>query len=230
VVGNLTRAAGRYTALDAHALYEHKSAAGAVYRAVLRGEVRARLPWVGWRPAGRGLFEIDGVPEAVLRQFSQRRVEIEERAAELAGVAAGGLLRERMQGVALATRRPKDSRVAQAGWREQARARAAEHGFGKFEMADLMRRPERSSPKLDLGVVVSRLSGSSGLTEMHNTFARRHALAEVAGAFPAGGTVAAVEAATDRYLADPSVRELDASFAWPRRCATLMSAPHCGHG
>jgi conjugative relaxase-like TrwC/TraI family protein len=115
VVGNLTRAAGRYAALDAHALYDHKSAAGAVYRAVLRGEVRARLPWVGWRPAGRGLFEIEGVPEAVLRQFSQRRVEIEERAAELAGVTAGGLSRERMQGVALATRRPKDSRVAQAG-------------------------------------------------------------------------------------------------------------------
>jgi AAA domain/TrwC relaxase len=166
------------------------------------------------------LFEIDGVPEAVLRQFSQRRVEIEERAAELAGVAAGGLSRERMQGVALATRRPKDSRVAQAGWREQARARAAEHGFGKFEMADLVRRPERLSPELDLGVVVSRLSGSSGLTEMHNTFARRHALAEVAGAFPGGGTVAAVEAATVRYLADPSVRELDAAIGHEARFTT----------
>ena len=88
VVANLTRAEGRYTALDAHAFYEHKSAAGAVYRAVLRAEVRDRLPWVSWRPAGRGLFEIDGVPDPVLRHFSQRRAEIEERAAELAGVPA----------------------------------------------------------------------------------------------------------------------------------------------
>jgi hypothetical protein len=110
--------------------------------------------------------------------------------------------------------------VAQAGWREQARARAAEHGFGKFEMADLMRRPERSSPELDLGVVVSRLSGSSGMTEMPNTFARRHALAEVAGAFLGGGTVAAVEAATDRYLVDPSVRELDAAVGHEARFTT----------
>jgi ATP-dependent exoDNAse (exonuclease V) alpha subunit len=191
-----------------------------MYRAVLRAVVRARLPWVGWRPAGRGLFEIDGVPEEVLRQFSQRRVEIEERAAELAGVAAGGLSRERMQGVALATRRPKDSRVAQAVWRELARVRAAEHGFGKFETADLVRRPGRLSAELDLGVVVSRLSGSSGLTEMHNTFARRHALAEVARAFPGGATVAAVEAATVRYLADPSVRELDAAIGHEARFTT----------
>jgi conjugative relaxase-like TrwC/TraI family protein len=61
VVANMTRAEGRYTALDAHAIYEHKSAAGAVYRAVLRAEVRERLPWVAWRGAGRGLFEIDGI-------------------------------------------------------------------------------------------------------------------------------------------------------------------------
>ena len=66
---NLTRADGRYTALDAHALYEHKSAAGAVYRAVLRAEVRERLPWVSWRQVGRGLFEIEGVPEGGVAAF-----------------------------------------------------------------------------------------------------------------------------------------------------------------
>jgi conjugative relaxase-like TrwC/TraI family protein len=33
VVANMTLAAGRYTALDAHGIYEHKSAGGAVYRA-----------------------------------------------------------------------------------------------------------------------------------------------------------------------------------------------------
>ena len=63
VVGNLTRADGRYTALDAHALYEYKSSAGAVYRAVLRAEIRERLPWVSWTRTARGLFEIDGVPQ-----------------------------------------------------------------------------------------------------------------------------------------------------------------------
>jgi conjugative relaxase-like TrwC/TraI family protein len=49
VVANMTRAEGRWTTLEGHSLYEHKSAAGAVYRAVLRTEVRDRLPWVWWR-------------------------------------------------------------------------------------------------------------------------------------------------------------------------------------
>jgi conjugative relaxase-like TrwC/TraI family protein len=108
VVANMTRAEGRWTTLEAHSLYEHKSAAGAVYRAVLRAEVRERLPWVWWRQVGRGLFEIEGVPHAVLREFSRRRVEIEERALELTGVAASRLSRERLQGIALATRKAKE--------------------------------------------------------------------------------------------------------------------------
>ncbi len=74
VVVNLTRAEGRYAALDAHALYEQQCAAG---------------------------------------------------------VAAGDLSRERMQGIALATRRPKDDGVKASCWLDRARARAAEHGFGQ---------------------------------------------------------------------------------------------------
>jgi conjugative relaxase-like TrwC/TraI family protein len=91
VVANMIRAEARWTTLEAHSLYAHKSAAGAVYRAVLRAEVRERLPWVWWREVGRGLFEIEGMPEAVLREFSRRRVEIEERALALTGVEASKL-------------------------------------------------------------------------------------------------------------------------------------------
>ena len=214
VTANLTRARGRYTALDAHALYEHKSAAGAVYRAALRAEVRGRLPWVSWRPAGTGLFEIDGVPELVLRHFSQRRVEIEERAAELVDAAPGGVLsRERMQGIALATRRPKDYAVDGAGWREQARARAAEHGLGQAELAALQRRAPVPDVQPDPDGLAARLSGPNGLTDMHNTFARRHALAEIAGTFPHGTSTARLEAATDRYLEHDTVRPLSAPVA-----------------
>ena len=105
-----------------------------------------------WRAAGRGLFEIDGVPDRVLRHFSQRRVEIEQRAAELVGAGVGDLSRERMQGIALATRRAKDYGVDGASWRDQARARAAEHGFGQAELDALTSRgrphpcPARSEP------------------------------------------------------------------------------------
>ncbi len=213
VVANLTRAGGKFTALDAHALFEHKSAAGAVYRAALRAEVRQRLPWVSWSRASRGLFEIDGVPPAVLRHFSQRRVEIEQRAAELVGGGAGRLSRERMQGVALATRRPKDESVDGAGWREDARARSAEHGFGPRELHALGSRPPAQPARALLKPVVSRLSGSTGLTANHNTFARRHALAEIAGEFTDGIRIGDLERATDAYLADRSVRTLDGDRA-----------------
>jgi conjugative relaxase-like TrwC/TraI family protein len=209
VVANMSRAEGKYTALDAHPLYEHKSAAGAVYRAVLRAEVRARLPWVGWRGTGRGLFEIDGIPEAVLRHFSQRRVEIEERASELAVAGAGGLSRERMQGIALATRRAKTYGVDGPDWREAACARAAEHGFGSAELAELIAEGRVVAADADLESVFARLSGPEGLTAMHNTFARRHALAELAGAFSQGISVAELKHVTSSYLAGSDVHELN---------------------
>jgi conjugative relaxase-like TrwC/TraI family protein len=172
VVANMTRAEGKYTALDAHPLYEHKSPAGAVYRAVLRADVCGRIPWVSWRPTDRGLFEIDGIPEAVLRHFSQRRAEIEERATELAAAGSDGLSRERTQGIALATRRAKIYGVDGPGWRETARARAAEHGFGTSEFADLIVTRPEADAGVDRAAVFARLSGPDGLTGMHNTFAR----------------------------------------------------------
>ena len=70
--------------------------------------MRERLPWAWWRQVGRGLFEIEGVPDAMLREFSRRRIEIEERAFELTGVAASQLSRQRIQGIALATRKAKE--------------------------------------------------------------------------------------------------------------------------
>jgi conjugative relaxase-like TrwC/TraI family protein len=222
VAANLTRADGRFTSLDAHALYEHKSAAGAVYRAVLRTEVCDRLPWVQWRQAGRGLFEIDGVPEDVLRHFSQRRAEIEERAVELVGAgAARSLSREQMQGIALATRRPKArSRLGGVQWREAARARSGEHGFGPDELWTFFNRPEPDRPRPSLLGAIRRLSGPEGLTGHHNTFARRHAVAEIAGEFTDGIALDALERATDHYLADPSVCELRITDSGEQRFTT----------
>jgi conjugative relaxase-like TrwC/TraI family protein len=78
---------------------------------------------VSWRQVGRGLFEIEGVPDGVLQEFSQRRVEIEARARELTGGAASMLSRERLQGIALSTRKAKEYSVDGARWQQEARAR-----------------------------------------------------------------------------------------------------------
>jgi hypothetical protein len=64
------------------------------------------------------------------------------------------------------------------------------------------------SPRPDWRAVVARLSGAEGLTGSHNTFVRRHALAELAGEFADGVRVRDLERATDVYLAGPSVRPL----------------------
>jgi conjugative relaxase-like TrwC/TraI family protein len=206
VVANMTRAEGRWTSLEAHGLYEHKSAGGAVYRAVLRAQVRERLPWVYWHATSRGLFEIDRVPAGVLREFSRRRVEIEERAEQLTGITASELSRERRQGIALATRKAKEYGVDGIRWQNEARARAAEHGLGPAEMSELVRGQARqASHATAANAVAERLSGAEGLTSQHNTFAARHALAEIAGAFVQGASVAEIRAATDQYLGHTSV-------------------------
>ena len=208
VAANMTRAEGRWTSLEAHGLYEHKSAAGALYRAVLRAEAGERLPWVWGRAAGRGLFEIDGVPHAVLREFSRRRVEIEERARELTGVAASSLSRERLQGIALATRKAKEYVVDGARWQHEARARAAEHGLGNRELGQLQSPEAAAAGPTEADVAkqaAERLSGPAGLTAQHNTFARRQALAEVAGELSQGASVEQVERLTSTYLANASV-------------------------
>jgi conjugative relaxase-like TrwC/TraI family protein len=212
VVANMTRAEGRWTTLEGHGLYEHALAAGALYRAVLRAEVRERLPWVWWREVGRGLFEIEGIPDAVLREFSRRRVEIEARAFELTGVAASQLSRERLHGIALQTRKEKEYGVDGPRWRTEARARAAEHGLGQSEVQRLVGLQPRALVVRESDVVNSaaeRLSGPAGLTENHNTFARRHALAEIAREFSQGARVSQLERATSRYLNDASVVPLD---------------------
>ena len=52
------------------------------------------------------------------------------------------------------------------------------------------------------------MSGPEGLTGNHNTFARRHALAELAGEFPDGIGLRDLELVADKYLADASVEQL----------------------
>ena len=55
---------------------------------------------------------------------------------------------------------------------------------------------------------------------MHNTFARRHALARIAGAFCQGIGIAELGQAVDLYLADASIRRLDAGVEREARFTT----------
>ena len=99
LVANITRGPdGRWSALDAQGLYRAKHTAGAVFRTALAHELTEQLG-VAWRPAGKGLIEIAGVPAEVLTTFSKRRVEIEAAMAQAgsqgAAAAAEAMLRTR---------------------------------------------------------------------------------------------------------------------------------------
>jgi hypothetical protein len=125
-----------------------------------------------------------------------------------------------MQGIALQTRKTKQYGVNGGTWRDQARARAAEHGFGHGELVRLQGRARARAGELDASKLAASLSGPQGLTRMHNTFARGHALAEIAGFFEQGASVSQLEQAVSSYLEDPSVRSLVVQSENERRYTT----------
>jgi conjugative relaxase-like TrwC/TraI family protein len=206
VAANMARGAdGRWTALDATPIYRHAKAAGFLYQAHLRATVRERLPWVRWAPVRNGMAEIEQVAPEVLREFSTRRRQIEERERELlaVGVAVGDAGRE---AIAHDTRERKRYGIDTAPWQEVVRARAAEHGLGIGELTALERGPAFAPEVPDPRRVSGELAGAAGLTERQNTFARREAVMAWAAAHGQGARAEVVERAAAGFLARPDVQ------------------------
>ena len=205
VAANMARGAdGRWTALDATPIYQHARAAGFLYQAHLRAAVRERLPWVRWGPVRNGMAEIEQLAPQVLREFSTRRRQIEEREREL--VAAGIQVRDNgREAIAHDTRARKRYGIDTAPWRDVVRARAAEHGLGVRELAALVLGPARAPEIPDPKRVSVALAGAGGLTEKQNTFPKREAVMAWAAAHGQGAPVTAVERAATEFLAHADV-------------------------
>jgi hypothetical protein len=139
----------------------------------------------------------------VLREFSQRRVRIEQSLAE-----HGGSGWEAGQIATLATRERKDfGAVDLDAERDIWRARLAEHGMTLLELAAATHpTPEQRQPpgNAELVAIGERLAGPDGLTEKANTFRRADVLRAWAAARPAGLGATHLEALTDWYLAQPA--------------------------
>jgi conjugative relaxase-like TrwC/TraI family protein len=206
VAANMARGAdGRWTALDATPIYQHAKAAGFLYQAHLRAAVRERVPWVRWGLVRNGMAEVEQLAPEVLREFSTRRRQIEERERELAavGVEVGDGGRE---AIAHATRGRKRYGIDTAPWRDVVRARAAEHGLGARELAALVLGPARAPEIPDPRRVGGELAGAGGLTQRQNTFARREAVMAWAAAHGQGAAAAVVERAATEFLGRDDVR------------------------
>jgi conjugative relaxase-like TrwC/TraI family protein len=197
VAANLARGSdGRWSALHGYPIFRHAKAAGSLYQAHLRAAVCERLPWADWGEVRKGMAELEGVPTGVLAHFSRRRAEIVERLQE--DERSG---RQSAEKAALATRTPKADPVALGPWRERVGAEAAEHGFGRAELAALTRQAERVPARpIDLERVGAFLAGPAGLTARRNSFEARHAVIELAAAHAGGARAADVEAASRAFL------------------------------
>ncbi len=130
VIANATeRQDGAWRALSNEKLYEHKMAAGAVYRAQLAAEVQ-RLGYDIEKTHADGRFEIRGFTKNQLEHFSQRSLTIREAMQErgLSGAKAA-------EQATLMTRSAK-SDVDRGELREEWRTRAKSQGIDLVHMME----------------------------------------------------------------------------------------------
>jgi len=216
VAANLTRGPdGRFTALHGTPLYRAAKTAGYLYQAHLRAEISERLG-LEWGPVSKGAAELRDVPRGALEEFSRRRHEMEQAAAE-GGFSLGS--KRSAEAAAVDTRERKQYGIETHTWREEIQARAAEHGLSRDEISELLARgrdrvdlASRGSgtgsvsalsaggEERDLEVLAARLAGEHGLTERSNTFDQRAVLQEFAAAAVQGAPVAAVRDRADWFV------------------------------
>jgi conjugative relaxase-like TrwC/TraI family protein len=185
LIANLVKGEdGRWTAMDGRRVYTHAKTAGYLYEARLRAELTRSLG-VQWTPVRNGIADIAGVPAAVLRAFSRRRVEIE---AELK--RRGTSSPAAAQAAALETRRAKDRVVDPSRLIPEWRRRAASLGLDEERIRSLFSAGRVVSVgDSELRRIAERLGGPEGLTKRWSTFSRRDVIRAWCEALPAGTPV-----------------------------------------
>jgi conjugative relaxase-like TrwC/TraI family protein len=184
VIANLLHGAdGKWSALDTRALFRAQRTAGYLYQAVLRGELTARLG-VTWGPVRKGVAEITGLPQSLLREFSTRRQAIEQRLAETGGVGVAAA-----QVACLDTRPKKTGRpVGQllAGWWTRAQTHV---GDPTAAIRAILGRG-RSLPlaEVDADRITGWLLGPDGATRHRSSFDRGELTRDLLEALPPGTT------------------------------------------
>src|SRR3954471_6337696 len=205
VVGNLTRGPeGRWTTLDARQLYRHAKTAGYLYQSALRAELTDRLG-VRWGSVEKGAADLAGVSRELIEHFSRRRAEIVEHMR-----SRGEWSLRSAQVASLATRRRKDYGVPVDRLRQDWQARAAEHGFGRDEVADLLNRTERfPAARLALARRAADLGGPAGVTRDSSTFDRRDVVQAWAERHREGQRAGDIEALADGWLSSGAAVRID---------------------
>ena len=167
IVANMARrpSDGNWRALDGEAILKtYRLAAGYLYQAHLRAELSRSLGVV-WETPRKGLADLRGVPRTAIDEFSTRRAQVVDHMDERGTTGFWAA-----QVAALDTRDRKEH-VDLVRLREDWRARAAEHGFGRAEVAATLGRAQPLDPSSeDLLRIAHRLLGPDGLTARTTAF------------------------------------------------------------
>lgn len=226
VAANLVRTPsdGQWRALHAAVIYRHARTAGVLYQAHLRAEVRDRLG-LTWGPVSKAAAELEAVPSPVLREFSRRRIAIEQAARD-GRIGLG--TKAAAEALALKTRPSTDRTVRTVDWRLHLRARAEELGFDHQTIASLLAdghdrlleprtEPIAAVPDAELRTtgddaeplpvdrLADRLVGPHGLTALRNTFGEQDVLTAVAEHHQQGVRVAGARRDAATLLRRPEV-------------------------
>ncbi|WP_439659573.1 MobF family relaxase [Lentzea sp. HUAS TT2] len=175
---------------------------------LLHGSVRhvfTQRYGIAWRRSERtGQWEVASIPDAAIKEFSQRGADIQAMLLDL-GFTEQDASRSVKRMVKQETRRAKEnSTEPQSTRREHYRQRALDAGLDPDLMVQNARVPvmpeeaTRTPTVLDLAIALQ--DAERGLTAHSRRFSRVDAIAAIIDALPNGATHANVEALTDRVL------------------------------
>ena len=219
IVANMARrpSDGEWRALDGEAILKtYRLAAGYLYQAHLRAELSHSLG-VEWETPRKGLADLKGVPADAIGEFSTRRAQVVQHMEErgTSGFWAAQI-------AALDTRDRKEH-VDLAQLREDWRARAAEHGFGRAELEATMRGTQHVEPSSrELLEIAHQLLGPDGLTERTTAFSDADLVMAWAEVHAQGATADRVRRLASRFTGMRGVERVgeDAQPGRPARYST----------
>jgi conjugative relaxase-like TrwC/TraI family protein len=185
---------GHRRALDARCLYQHAQAASALATAEMRHQLSTQIS-VRWRPGRKSGWEIAGITDTVIKEFSQRRNEIDDALRELEAEIGRGAHPGEVEHIVLRTRPAKNHTPADElvdNWRQ----RAARHGLTPERLTavidrDLHQDVDRDTDRevdgtkdahrdVDRDVVFDLLAAPSGICAGGSVFTRSESIAAMA--------------------------------------------------
>jgi conjugative relaxase-like TrwC/TraI family protein len=207
--GKVQDPTGKWLSLDARFLKYQQRSIGWVYAAALRSELSARLG-VSWGEVNEGHADIDGVPDGLLKLFSQRNAQVEATLAKAVaawvdahdGAEPDPRTLYRLERCAVLASRPGKSEPVEADQlRAEWAARAKHAGFDALALPDGQHQLPGVAGRDDEALITAALTA---LPESSSTWLKADLAREIAARLPAEATSSAVGAVQRRSVVAPT--------------------------